>query len=73
MKISKTIENLSEIQKKLIYMCNVRPTIKLRALFSDATIRYREPEQPKAGEQVTLRIRTGRYNADRVILVADNN
>ena len=73
MKISRTIENLSEIQKKLIYMCNVRPTIKMRALFSDATIRYREPEQPKAGEQVTLRIRTGRYNADRVILVADNN
>ncbi|MDO5402047.1 MAG: glycoside hydrolase family 13 protein [Eubacteriales bacterium] len=72
MKITKTIENLSDTQKKLIYMCNVRPTIKMRALFSDATSRYREPAEPKAGEQVVLRIRTGRYNADNVILVADN-
>lgn len=72
MKITMTAENLPQNKKKLLYMCNVRPTIKMRALFSDATIDYREPVEPKAGEQVVIRIRTERYNADHVILVADN-
>ena len=72
MKVTKTIVNLSEIERKLIYMCNLRPTIKMRALFSDATSEYRQPAQPQAGEQVIIRMRTGRYNADHVILVADN-
>lgn len=72
MKITKTVEDLSDNGRKLLYMCNVRPTIKMRALFADATSDYREPEEPKAGDQVILRIRTGRYNADRVVLVANS-
>ena len=35
---------MSEWQKKIFYMSNVRPILKTRALFSDATKDYRSPE-----------------------------
>lgn len=42
------------------------------ALFADETIDYRIPEEPDAGERVTLRFRTGRNDADRVSYIEDD-
>ena len=64
MKIVKMVESLADDEKKLIYMCNVRPILNTRALFSDATESYRSPCEPKPNDEVTLRLRTGRYNVD---------
>jgi len=35
--ISAGVENLTSWERKLLYMCNARPTINTRALFSDAS------------------------------------
>lgn len=42
------------------------------ALFADETIDYRIPEEPDAGERVTLRFRTGRDDADRVSYIEED-
>ncbi|MDD5828955.1 MAG: glycoside hydrolase family 13 protein [Lachnospira sp.] len=63
---------MSEWQKKIFYMSNVRPILKTRALFSDATKDYRSPEEPQAGDTVTIRLRTGRYNVDKAYLYVNN-
>ncbi len=42
-----------------------------KALFADETSDYRVPEEPDAGDQVTLRFRTARGNADRVYYIDD--
>lgn len=39
------------------------------ALFSDGTPYYRTPEEPKAGDKVTIRFRTQKNNAEGVYLV----
>ncbi len=72
MRIVKFVENMGVNDKKLLYMCNTRPTLKMRALFSDATENYRKPAQCEPGDVVTLRLRTGRFNVDRVFLNANN-
>ena len=41
--ISAAVENLTSWEKKLLYMCNARPTINTRALYSDVTEDYRSP------------------------------
>lgn len=45
--------------------------IDRRALFADETSDYRMPEEPEAGEKVTLRFRTARDGADRVFYVEE--
>ncbi len=72
MKIVRTVENLTTDEKKLLYMCNARPALNTRALFSDVTERYRTPSEPKPGDLVTLRLRTGRYNIDRAYVYINN-
>ena len=42
------------------------------AIFSDGTIRYRIPEEPKPGERVCIRIRTDRHDFLSCTLVVDN-
>ena len=46
----------------------MRPLLKKNALFSDGTADYRQPVEPKAGEEVTIRFRTARDNVDIVWL-----
>ena len=53
-------------------MCSARPTLHPRALFSDVTSDYRSPAEPEPGDEVTIRLRTGRYNVDKAYLVVDN-
>ena len=42
--------------------------INRQALFSDETQDYRYPEEPDAGETVTLGFRTAKNDVDRVFL-----
>ena len=59
-----SIENLSDISKKLLYIQNVRPLLRKEALFSDGTEDYVIPPQPGIGEEVKIRFRTAKANAD---------
>lgn len=72
MKIVKSVEELALNDKKLLYMCHARPTLKLRALFSDATENYRSPAECEPGDTVRIRLRTGRFNADKAFLYVNN-
>ena len=42
------------------------------AIFSDGTIRYRQPEEPGVGSEVTIRIRLDRHDFVTCTLVVDN-
>lgn len=72
MKIMRAFENLAEWEKKAVFMCGVKPTLNTNHLFSDGTIDYRKPEEPMPGDLVAIRLRTGRFNVDKAILVANN-
>ena len=65
MNIVRSVEKMTDSEKKLFYMCNARPILKMRALFSDATADYRYPEECEPGDTVRLRLRTGRFNVDK--------
>ena len=64
--ISAGVENLTSWERKLLYMCNARPTINTRALFSDATNDYRCPAEPMPGDTVKIRLRTGDRKSTRL-------
>ena len=46
--------------------------INRQALFSDETQDYRYPEEPDAGETVTLRFRTAKNDVDRVFYIEED-
>ena len=50
-------------------MMQMRPVFQTNALFSDETRNYVEPMEPKPGETVTIRFRTGKNNVDEVYLI----
>ncbi|MDO4477490.1 MAG: glycoside hydrolase family 13 protein [Lachnospiraceae bacterium] len=52
------------------YTLTVRPLFNGWAVFSDETKDYRRPYEPKAGDEVSIRIRTATENADEVFLVS---
>ena len=62
----------ADIRKKMQYILNMRPVFNKEALFSDGTEYYRTPAEPKAGDTVTIRFRTQRYNVDSVYLVSQD-
>ena len=72
MRLVKSTETLEKNEKKLLYMCNARPVLKMRALFSDATKDYRNPPECDPGDSVALRLRTGKYNVNKAYLCTDN-
>lgn len=72
MRLMRTFENLADWEKKAVFMCGVKPTLHTKHLFSDGTKDYRSPEEPMPGDQVAIRLRTGRFNVDKAILVANN-
>ncbi|SEV82316.1 glycoside hydrolase family 13 protein [[Clostridium] fimetarium] len=73
MKVVKSFDDISDREKKLLYMSNVRPILNLRALFSDATAVYRNPTEPGVDEKVTIRLRTAKYNVDEASIVVNDN
>lgn len=61
-------ESVYELNRIQRYIMQMRPLLKKNALFSDGTADYRQPVEPKAGEEVTIRFRTARDNVDIVWL-----
>ncbi len=49
-----------------------KTVINRAALFADETIDYRRPEEPDAGDLVTLRFRTAKDDADRVSYIEED-
>lgn len=71
MKIVKSLEDITQNEKKQLYLCNVKPVLNFRALFSDSTKAYRNPPQPDKNTQVSIRLRTARYNVDSAYFVTN--
>ena len=71
MRLVKSTETLEKNEKKLLYMCNARPVLKMRALFSDATKDYRNPPECDPGDSVALRLRTGKYNVNKAYMMIE--
>ena len=51
------------------YISGMRPILKKKALYSDETENYVSPSQPTAYGLVTIRFRTAKNNADKVMLI----
>ncbi len=62
------LRNFSDVEKKLLFIQNMRPTLNREALFSDETEGYRTPVEPDKFEEVNIKFRTGIANADKVYL-----
>ena len=52
------------------YILSMRAVFNIRALYSDTTSNYLSPEEPEAGEEITVRFRTAKNNVDVVLLVS---
>ncbi len=52
------------------YISMMKPVFEPRAVFSDESSNYRIPFEPKAGDTVTIRIRTLRNNVDTVYFIS---
>ena len=59
---------LGKNEKKLLYIQNMRPVLNRDAFFSDETEGYRNPAEPDKFEDVTVRFRTEKANADFVYI-----
>lgn len=64
-----SFDNLSKAQKVLHYILNNKPALHPEGLFCDGTADYRIPQEPMAGDEVTLKFRTARCNVDAVYLI----
>lgn len=62
------INRCFQVEKSFQYISQMRPILNKRALFSDTTEEFVSPMEPKPGEDVTIRFRTGRNNVDMVCL-----
>ena len=59
---------LSKNEKKLLYIQHMRPVLNRDALFSDETEGYRNPAEPGRFEDITVRFRAEKANADFVYI-----
>lgn len=63
-------QNYINVLKRQEYVSHMRPVFNKRGVFSDETEQYRTPFQPKAGDDVKIRIRTLKNNVDKVYLIS---
>lgn len=63
------LDKIKQLENNKRYIATMRPVFNRRALFSDTTGDYLIPEEPSAGEKVTVKFRTARNNVDRVVLI----
>lgn len=63
-------QNYINVLKRQEYVSHMRPIFNKRGVFSDETEQYRTPFQPKAGDDVKIRIRTLKNNVDKVYLIS---
>ncbi len=66
-----SFKNFSKAQKVQIYAFQNKPAIRSDSLFCDGTRDYRIPAEPKVGDQVKLKFRTAKFNADTVYVICD--
>ena len=59
-----------DIEKKQLYVTQMRGMFNKRALYSDETRQYKTPFEPEPGEQVTIRFRTMKNNVDAVYFIS---
>lgn len=59
--------------KTYLYIDDNRPSLNLRALFSDGTSEYCFPNKPKKKDLITLRFRTSKDNVDSVHMIVDGD
>ena len=68
MELHMNMNQMSNNQKKRMFVFNMMPALDTQALFSDGTSFYRNPPEPEKGEKVTIRMRTAKDNVDQVML-----
>lgn len=64
---------MSKSMKTQLYIDKLATIFNPQAVFSDGTEAYRSPAEPQVNDYVTLRIRTGRENIDKVYLIYGEN
>lgn len=57
------------LNRKIEYILTTRPLFNEQAVFSDESEAFRTPFEPKAGEEMRVRLRTASDNVDRVFAV----
>lgn len=63
------INQFQKAEKNQQYIAGMRPVFNRKALFSDTTEDYVTPSEPSAYGEVTVRLRTGKNNIDKVFFV----
>lgn len=64
-----TEHSYSAAMKQAKFVMNMLPVLNTDALFSDESENFVTPMEPEAGQDVTIRVRTGRANVDEAVLV----
>ena len=63
------IRSLSRTEKLELHIYHTRPILNYKALYSDGSDYFFSPMEPEAGEEVTIRFRTAKDNADHVFFL----
>ena len=66
--VQNLIRNLSAAEKLQFYSYHTKPVLNFQAFFTDGSSNYMNPVEPKTGDEVTVRFRTARENAEHVFL-----
>ncbi len=66
--ITEQLRNLSISEKLQIHVNRMKPILNFRALYSDGSSNYLTPMEPKPGDEVCVRFRTGRSNVEKVLV-----
>lgn len=64
---------MTKLEKKLLYIHNIKPVLNKGALYSDETAVSRNPVEPEPYSEVTIRLRTGTGNIEHAYICYDNN
>lgn len=67
-KMNVNLSCMSENEKKILYIQNMKPMLNRAALFSDETEGFRTPAEPDKYESVVITFRTAAANADNVFI-----
>ena len=66
------IRSLSRTEKLELHIYHTRPILNYKALYADGSDYFFSPMEPEAGEEVTIRFRTAKDNADHVFFLCDD-
>ena len=67
------IRSLSRTEKLELHIYHTRPILNYKALFADGSDYYFSPMEPDPGDEVTIRFRTAKDNAEHVFFLCDDN